>query len=141
MGVTKSAVAQLRSTGQRRVLAATADSVTALYEDCWWRTPPSPSTTRSERYAERRQWVPPWRWDGFDIDDPEAKPPPDKTILDEIAIREAIAGRPVPLTRAERRFLEQLLEEQGQPAAAIAQLAGCHPRTIQRHRCADRSAA
>jgi transcriptional regulator with XRE-family HTH domain len=142
LGVTRSAVAHLRNLRQDRVLTVTAASVATLYDRLWWRTPPQPSTTRSERYAERHQWMPPWRWDGADIDDPAAEPLPDTAIPDEIAISEAIAGRAVRLTRAEQRRAGQLLGQRGHSAAAeIARLTGLRPRTIQRHRATDRAAA
>jgi hypothetical protein len=138
LGVGRSAIAYLRSVRQDRMLASTATDVSTLYERLWWRTPPGCSTTRSERYAERHGWVPPWLWDGIDIDDPAAKPLPDRPILDDIAISRARAGRAVSLTRDERRRLELELEQQGSSAAAIAQHLGQSPRTVQRHRAAAR---
>lgn len=74
MGVTRSAVAQLRSTSQHRVLGTTAADVAALYEQCRRRTPPGRYQLRARRYAEARGWPSPAEWDGLDLDDPQARP-------------------------------------------------------------------
>lgn len=138
LGVSKSAIAQLRSTGQDRMLAPTADTVAALYEDCWWRTPPGRYQARAERYAEARGWVPPWRWDGRDIDDPAASPAPEPVDVDQVAVEEAIAGRRVPLTRAERRCVVGELRRRGITAGEIAHRVGATVRTVERDKAAGR---
>lgn len=74
LGVTKSAVAQLRSTSQHRVLATTAGNVATLYEQCLRRTPPGRYQLRARRYAEARAWPSPAEWDGLDLDDPYTRP-------------------------------------------------------------------
>lgn len=76
LGVTKSAIAQLRSTTQDRVLAGTAGDVVALYEQCRRRTPPGPPgyQLRARRHAESRGWPSPIQWDRLDIDDPRQWP-------------------------------------------------------------------
>jgi transcriptional regulator with XRE-family HTH domain len=141
LGVTRSAIAHLRNLRQERILAATAANVVTLYERLWWRTPPSRSTTRSERYAERRGWAPPWRWDGLNLDDPSTEPLPDKATVDAVAVAEAAAGRHVRLTRAERHAAELELEHRGLAAGAIAAALGTSTRTVQRHRSRQRTAA
>lgn len=138
LGVSKSAIAQLRSTGKDRMLAPTADTVAALYEDCWWRTPPGRYQARAERYAEARGWVPPWRWDGRDIDDPAASPAPELVDVDQVAVEEAIAGRRVPLTRAERRRVVGELRRRGVTAGEIARRVGATVRTVERDKAAGR---
>jgi hypothetical protein len=103
LGVTSSAIAQLRSTTQPRVLTSTAATVATLYDAHWWRTPPGRYQTRCEHHAAQQGWVGPWRWDGLDIDDPAATAPPEPADqIDPVAIDALLTGRPVPLTRAER---------------------------------------
>jgi transcriptional regulator with XRE-family HTH domain len=141
LGVTKSAIAQLRSTGQSRVLASTATDVAALYDACWWRTPPGLYQARCERYAERRGWIGPWRWDGLDIDDPTAAPPPDVIDqLDPVALAQLLDGRRVVLNRAERRAAVAELHRRGLTAAAIAERVGLSTRTIERYLAVARAA-
>jgi transposase len=139
MGVSKSAIAQLRNTGQDRVLATTAGDVAALYDACWWRTPPGRYQARAERYAETRGWVAPWRWDGLDLDDPATEPHPPAADVDQVAIDETIAGRQVPLTKTERRAVADQLHRRGASAAEIASRLGRTPRTVERHKAAARA--
>jgi hypothetical protein len=87
MGVTKSAVAQLRTTAQARVLVATATDVAALYEQCRRRTPSGGYQWRVQRYAHARGWPSPAEWDGLDLDDPTVMP-----------------GRPRPAVGAQREY-------------------------------------
>lgn len=135
LAVTKSAVAQLRSTNQDRVLAATAASVTDLYQRMWWRTPPPRSATRSELYAQRTGWAPPWAWDGGDIDDPAASPAAlVEDVLDHVAVQEAVAGRRVRLSRYERRVVVDELTRRRRSAAEIAAQLGITERTVVRDR-------
>lgn len=51
LGVTSNAIAQLRTTGQARVLASTAADIDCLYQRLWWRTPPGRYQTRCERHS------------------------------------------------------------------------------------------
>lgn len=139
LGVTRSAIAQLRSTHQTRVLATTAGDVAALYEACWWHTPPGRYQARTERYAEARGWVPPWRWDGLDLDDPAAEPHPQLADVDQVAIDETIAGRRVPLTKTERRQLAEQMHRRGASSAEIASRLGRTPRTVERYKAAARA--
>lgn len=139
LGVSRSAVAQLRTVRQARVLAATAGDVAVLYDSCWWRTPGGRYQARSERYAQARGWVPPWRWDGVDIDDPDARPVTEPEDIDDVAIAEAIAGRRVRLTRAERHRLVERMHRDGASSAQIAERLGCSPRTVERYEAALRA--
>jgi len=140
LGVTKSAVAQLRSVQRQRVLARTALDVATLYDDCWWRTPPGRYQARAERYAETRGWVAPWRWDGVVLDDPAAVPRTDTDMdVDEVAIEECIAGRPVPLTKAERHQLVATMQRRGATSPQIALRLGRSTRTAERYQAAARS--
>ncbi|WP_131104050.1 helix-turn-helix domain containing protein [Ornithinimicrobium sufpigmenti] len=65
--------------GRRGVTKATADAVTALYDELW-STPAPPSgrhgavPTKTRNYAARMGWVGPLAWDDDTIDDPEARP-------------------------------------------------------------------
>lgn len=137
--MTRGAVAQLRSTDQPRVLQSTAANVAALYDAVWWRTPPPGRyQTRCERYAEQRGWVGPWGWDGLDIDDPAATPLPDVADqVDPVAIAEVLAGRRVPLNRAERHVAVEELLARGITAAAIGECVGLSTRTIERYKTSN----
>ncbi len=139
LGVSKSAIAQLRSTDQARVLATTSADVAVLYEACWWRTPPGRYQARAERYAEARGWVPPWRWDGVDMDDPEAQPPEELVDVDQVAIEQTIAGRRVSLTTAERYQIIDLMQRRGATSAEIAERLGRSIRTVERYEAAARA--
>lgn len=133
-GVSRNAVAQLRTTGQGRVLPTAAAAITALYEDCWWRTPPGADRdhARTETWARKHAWIPAWRWDGVDLDDPSAEPLPEQVDMDEVAIAETISGRPVPLTKTERHFVVDELHSRGR-------LGRC-PRTVERYLARGRAA-
>ena len=124
-----------------RVRGDTAADITELYDRLWWRTPPGRYHVRSERHAQRHRWPEPWQWEGVDLDDPDAAPPPDRDVLDEIAIAEAASGRHVPLTRLERREVQEILEAAGYSAEEIADRVGRSARTVVRRRAQRRSAA
>jgi transcriptional regulator with XRE-family HTH domain len=141
LGVTKSAIAQLRTTRQVRVLAATARDIAALYDDCWWRTPHGRYQARGEHYAERRAWVDCWRWDGVDIDGPAALPRPDvdEPDLVLVAVDQGHVGRRVRLTISERRAAVAELNRQRFPASVIAEIIGISSRTDVRYRALERN--
>lgn len=132
MGVTKTAIAALRSTGQSRVLARTATLVAQLYDRLWWRTPTNRHPLRSGRHAEREGWIPPWRWHGVDLDDPGAEPLALPSQVDEVAVSEAVLGRRVRLGNAERRAVIAELRRRGASAPLIARATGLSVRTIER---------
>ena len=140
-GVTRGAIASLRSTRQQRVLATTAAVVSALYDDCWWRTPPGRGRdlARTETWAARRGWADPSRWVGQDIDDPDVGPVELSADVDPVAVAEAIAGRPVQLTRAEQRAISAELTRRGASADEIAHTIGRCARTVLRYRDRDRA--
>ncbi len=67
---------------------------------------PGPSP-RAAGWAARRGWVPPLAWDDDTIDDPDAQPwggsaEEAAPVVDEVAIRRALAGERIRLTRLER---------------------------------------
>ncbi len=135
VGVTTRAIGSLRSIGQERVLASTAATVAALYEDCWWRTPPARGRdlARTETWAARNGWVDPSRWAGRDLDDVDALPD-ELDDIDQVAIARAGAGRHVRLNQAERRAVSTELTRRGASARHVAQVIGCSRRTVNRHR-------
>jgi hypothetical protein len=118
------------------VLASTAAAVAALYEDCWWRTPPGRSRdqARTESCAARRGWADPSRWAGQDLDDPAAVPAQLVDEPDPVAIAEAVAGRRVALTRDERQAVAAELTRRGASAEHIAAAIGRSARTVVRYR-------
>ncbi len=136
-------MASLRTVGQDRVLAATAAAVAALYEDCWWRTPPGQGRDleRTETWAIRHGWADPSRWQGKDFDDPAARPAAFVDDVDPVAIAEAIAGRRVRLTRAEQRVVADELTRRGASADSVADAIGRSARTVVRYRTRSAAAA
>lgn len=140
LGVTRSAVATLRSTKQDRVLATTAAAVAALYEDCWWRTPPGRNRdlVRTETWAAGFAWSDPSRWTSTNFDDPTAQPArlaDESPELDAAALTSNLhAGRPGRLSRSERRVVVAELSQRGASAGEIAALTGCCKRTVVRDR-------
>lgn len=136
LGVTGNAIASLRGNRRDRVLASTAAAITALYEDCWWRTPPGRSCdlARAETWALRQGWADPSRWADQDLDDPDARPGGFADEPDPIAVAEAVAGRPVALTRSEQRAVAAELTRRGASAQTIAAAIGRTARTVVRYR-------
>jgi hypothetical protein len=129
-------VASLRDTQQDRVLATTAAAIAALYEDCWWRTPPGRGRdlARTETWAIRHGWADPSRWHGRDLDDPAAAPTALVDDNDPVAVAQAIAGRRVGLTRLEQRVVVDELTRRGASANAAADAIGRSSRTVVRYR-------
>lgn len=82
---------------------------------------------RTRLDAARKGWAPPLAWD--DIDDPAAEPALSPTVdesayLDEVAIARAMTGRPVRLTRDERREAVRRLDAAGRPPTKVLGLSG-----------------
>lgn len=65
---------------RRRVTAATAAAVSALYDELWNTLPPrdtprqAAAVRRAQQYAAENAWASPLAWDDDRIDDPAAKP-------------------------------------------------------------------
>ena len=142
LGVTRGAVASLRSTGQDRVLSSTAAAVATLYEDCWWRTPPGPPSAlvRAETWALKQGWAAPWQWDGRDLDDPAAQPLPALEPQDDLDEQDLVVLLefccPTRLPLAARRRLAAALRSAGLSRAETAARLHVHPRTIERYEVA-----
>lgn len=66
--------------GERGVTAKTARTVRALYDQLWNQQPPQGTRwersayTRTIRYAQQREWLPPMAWDDDSIDDGSTRP-------------------------------------------------------------------
>ena len=89
-----------------RVTAATYEAVRELFAECWAHPKRGRVGERSRALAKSHRWVGPLAWD--DIDDPRETPNlagefTGEPQLDEIAIEEAMLGRPVKLRHGERR--------------------------------------
>lgn len=119
---TAEAVSQIRKTTQRRILAATADTFTALFEQLWpLNPPPSQGSTYARNHAERQGWAASWRWEGVDIDDPDAEPlPQPDTTIDEVKVQRACDGQPVVLNHAEKLAAVWTLHARGLDDSEIA---------------------
>lgn len=133
----------IRSGRARWVTAETERSVKALYDRLWDQCPPRGdrhqvgAITRTKLFAAQQGWAPPLAWDDEAIDDPTAEPATghtDDAMVDEVAITEALAGRSVALSRAERAELVRLATERKMSAQRIAELAGRTARTVNRAR-------
>jgi transcriptional regulator with XRE-family HTH domain len=91
-----------------------ARAVRALYEELWDQAPPSATPaeraaiTRTLRWAEQHQWVPPAAWDDDLIDDPSAVPAVQADEEDDVVARldelVFLAGMGEDLDRAARRL-------------------------------------
>lgn len=141
LGLTRQAVDQLRNGTARPTLTPrTVMAISALYDELWATTPTGGYSERTRCYAERMGWAPPLAWDDDGIDDPAAKPAgqprrrPTSTTVDEVAVREALAGRSVALTRAERAEAVRLATERRYSAERISELLGTTARTVVRDR-------
>lgn len=77
-----------------------AVAIRELYEEYQHREGPS-NVTRG--WAVALGYIPPWRWEGVDIDDPDSEPNPEETeIIDQVAIDRRLDGdRSVKLTKPE----------------------------------------
>jgi len=92
--------------------------------------------------ALRNGWASPICWDDDSIDDPDAEPYRDRYVhaadvgLDDIAIAEAMRGRPVRLTPAERAEAVQRMTARGYSAQVIAERLNVTQRCVVRRRTA-----
>lgn len=154
LGTSRQYMSQLAN-GKRRgggVYAWTGDRIAALYDELWDRPPVGAAALRARLHAQRVGWVPPLAWDEETIDDPAAvpnlgKPEPDRgkkdrdaVHVDEIAIAEAMHGRTVTLTKAERAEVVHRLTERGCSAREIAERLGRSDRLVTRCRAKARAA-
>lgn len=160
IGMARSSFGRLLHGRTTKVQGRVADSVRAVYDELWDKRPPEPTGAPGwtpdaiRALARSRGWFPPLAWD--DIDDPNEHPSPeviftvppcknidknggrpanpdaDAEILDEIAIEEAIAGRPVRLTRAEETVAQQRMRDMGYSQREIAERLRIAKRTVER---------
>jgi hypothetical protein len=144
-GLNDQVILRLRAANDARtVLFQTRDAVTAVYDDIWATRSTGRHQLRMRNLARRHGWLPPLAWDDDSIDDPAATPnlgTAPAVDLDEVAIREAIAGRRVPLTRAERREAVTRMTDARYSAQEIAARLGTYQRQVTRDRAKERSAA
>lgn len=131
------------------VLPRTAALIARVYDELWDLPPDGTANSISKirRWAERNGWVGPLCWDDDRIDDPDAEPYRPLYVhaadrgIDEVAVAEAVAGRPVRLTPAERAEAVLLLTARGYSAQEIADRLGTTQRTVTRRRSGVRTAA
>jgi hypothetical protein len=151
LGVNLEAARQLAVRQCERCHPSTAARVAAVYEALCMTRPDGAHAQRARTRAARHGWLPPLAWDDDTIDDPAAVPNlgphahrygpgrPTETVpdvIDDIAVDEAIHGRPVPLTPAETAVVVKRLTDRGWSAAQIAQRIGTTTRTVTRKRAA-----
>jgi hypothetical protein len=131
---------------QERVTTAFAKRVAALYDEISMTRPPRATVgdrvayTRAVRSAAARGWAPPLAWDDIDNDEAPTVVDRDRTIVDDVAIEEAIRGQRVVLTSPERAEAIRRLNAAALSDAQIA--ARLHPdvrsvlRIRQKHQIA-----
>jgi hypothetical protein len=125
--------------GQRHawVYGASAATVAALYDRLWSQPSADRYARKTRNLAARNGWLPPLAWDDDLIDDPDYTPNVETVpIVDEIAVELAMSGRPVHLTREEKREAWRRLEAAGLSARVIGQRLNVSTRSVQRRRAA-----
>lgn len=138
MGVTEEAVRGW--TDRDVVLVSTVKRVKEFYDTYSMK----PGTNERMRWrAYRQDFVSPMAWDDDTIDDPATEPfaASDEPIVDEVAIRRAMHGDQVTLTRAERLEAVRLLTDAGHSSADIAARLGQDKRAVVRDRATVREVA
>ncbi len=104
LGIADRYVQSYRRRERPAILAKTAAAVAELYARLEGTAGPD---TQARRSALARGWVPPLAWDDGTIDDPDAQPwggqgADTAPVVDEVAIRRALSGERIKLTRLER---------------------------------------
>lgn len=116
---------------------ATHDAVVHAYDKLSMRPGPS---ARTRARALKAGFVPPLALDDDMLDTPPCQPEPGTSepaeFLDEVAIAEAMAGRRVRLTKAERSEAVRRLTGRGLSAREIGERLHTTGRTVQRWRAA-----
>lgn len=119
--------------------------IAALFDELWDREPPMrtwqqrSSAVRTRNLAARSGWLPPLALDDDAIDVPILQmryANQSLDFIDEIAVEQAIGGRKVHLTSAERSVAVSRLTDMGLPAREIAARLHVSERTVERRRSA-----
>jgi hypothetical protein len=128
------------ATAHDRVHIETHTLIVGLYQRLAHATPTGSYTEYSRRHAERLGWPEPWRWDGLDMDDPDATPAPLTTddAVDPVVVERLTLGVFVPSSKPEREAARVILEQRGMNAREIARCLRVPSRWVQRHRAAAR---
>lgn len=142
LGVAQQRVSELQA-HTARVQAQLAARVSRLYDRLWNVALAWPGAAACRVYAAGKGYVPPLAWDDDTIDDPAAEPVGSllaAAALDEVAVTEAMRGRPVPLNRAERAEAVRRLTAAGYSSRQIAERLSTYQRKITRDRAKGRAA-
>lgn len=134
MGVGFRFVVQLRNS-RGMVYRSTAERVAAVYEQLWAGSPGGQYADLVRRHAKERGWPPPLAWDDDTIDDPAAQPyipVGEPALLDDVAVEEALRGRPVPLTKLEREEAVRRGRARGMTTREIALMLRKPERSVER---------
>lgn len=141
LGVQRQVVRIAASGGRKYHYIYFEARVRELYDEISMISPRGTSAHRARLAAARKGWAVPLAWDD-DIDDPDAEPYRDRYVhaadvgLDDIAIAEAMRGRPVRLTSAERAEAVQRMTARGYSAQVIAERLNVTQRCVVRRRTA-----
>jgi hypothetical protein len=155
LGMSVDYVAKLR-TDKRHLLVRreTHDAVCRVYDLLWDKRRTDTNARRTMTLAARLGYLPPMSWDDDTIDEMDKKPiyklnperdnnkdtslPKDGPFIDEIAVSEAVAGRPVTLTKPEMTEAMVRLTRMGYSAKQIAEQLGTTTRRVTRRRSETR---
>lgn len=145
-GITASRLQNIRTdTKHPRIRPETWVKVTEAYDSVWDKPITTVAGRRCATWARRSGYVPPLAWDDDSIDDPSASPNVDahaspggatfaRPVVDVVAVEEAMRGRAIPLTLAERREAVRQLTAAGRSASVIAERLSTYPRQVTRDR-------
>lgn len=129
------------------IFGSNAARVAALYDQLWDVPSKGRYAVKVTRLAARKSWLPPLALDDDVLNDPhythslhpnmQALPlSVDPDFIDEIAVEQAIAGRRVRLTSAERAEAVRRLTAAGFSGRQIAERLHVSDRTVTRRRAA-----
>lgn len=124
---------------QTQITPERAAQVAAVYDQLWDKPDTSASARKTSIAAARRNgWAPPMALDdeALDTDNPPQiinRPRDNNVQIDFVAVDEAVAGRPVKLTKQERAEAIRQLRERGYSARQAAERLRISGRTVQRH--------
>lgn len=144
-GMSTEHVQNLRNGANPAVTAHIEARVRAAFRDLWDKPPTGPRAQAQRTKAAKLGYPLPIEVDDDNTDPilPDDKirartsqPPCTADSIDEIAVTEAIGGRRVPLTRAEKTEAVRRMTEAGYSASQIARRLSTSDRTITRRRSA-----
>jgi hypothetical protein len=137
LGVTRRMVEEWRVCARPVISIRSQQRIADLYARICDEQPTGRYAVKVRNLADRKGWLPPIAWDDDTIDNPTAAPYACEAVhIDLVAVTEALTGRPVALTAAERVEAVRVGTERGMSVREIAAMLGTTGRTVQRKRVA-----